>query len=173
MSFAQVHYPFENAEWFEHHYPGDFIVEYIGQTRGWFYTMHVLAVALFDRHPFQNCICHGVVLDENAQKLSKRLRNYPSPEEVFATYGADALRWFLCSSPILRGADHRRDGVLAREEHGVDIHVHHARPALLGLFDYSSPAADAHIVVEAVEPPPAGYGVLDHGSALCGTGYVV
>jgi isoleucyl-tRNA synthetase len=117
MPFAQVHYPFENKQWFEDHFPADFIVEYVAQTRGWFYTMHVLAVALFDRHPFQNCICHGVVLDENAQKLSKRLRNYPSPEEVFASYGADALRWFLCSSPILRGADLQidREGQRIRE----------------------------------------------------------
>jgi isoleucyl-tRNA synthetase len=117
MTFAQVHYPFENRDWFENHFPADFIVEYVAQTRGWFYTMHVLATALFDRPPFQNCICHGVVLDENAQKLSKRLKNYPSPEEVFATYGADALRWFLVSSGILRGNDLQidREGQAIRE----------------------------------------------------------
>lgn len=105
MPFAQVHYPFENKEWFEEHFPADFIVEYIAQTRGWFYTLVVLAVALFDKPPFLNCICHGVVLDENSQKLSKRLRNYPSADEVFKTHGADALRWFLISSSILRGED--------------------------------------------------------------------
>ncbi len=105
MPFAQVHYPFENKTWFENHFPADFIVEYIAQTRGWFYTLVVLAAALFDKPPFLNCICHGVVLDENAQKLSKRLRNYPSAEEVFNSYGADALRWFLISSSILRGED--------------------------------------------------------------------
>ncbi len=115
MTYAQVHYPFENREWFENHFPADFITEYVAQTRGWFYTMHVLAVALFDRPPFQNCICHGVVLDENGQKLSKRLRNYPSPEEVFASYGADALRWFLVSSGILRGLDLQID----REGHAI------------------------------------------------------
>jgi isoleucyl-tRNA synthetase len=117
MPYAQVHYPFENKEWFDTHFPADFITEYVAQTRGWFYTMHVLATALFDRPAFANCICHGVVLDENAQKLSKRLRNYPSPEEVFATYGADALRWFMCSSPILRGADLQidREGQVIRE----------------------------------------------------------
>jgi isoleucyl-tRNA synthetase len=109
MPFAQVHYPFENREWFEGHFPADFIVEYIPQTRGWFYTLHVLATALFDRIPFQNCICHGVVLDATGRKLSKRLRNYPEPEEVFETHGADALRWFLMSSPILRGLDLRID----------------------------------------------------------------
>ena len=105
MFYAQVHYPFENREWFEKHFPADFITEYLAQTRGWFYTMMVLATSLFDRPPFRNCICHGVVLDEEGQKLSKRLKNYPSPQEMFATYGADALRWFLISSPILRGND--------------------------------------------------------------------
>ncbi len=103
MSFAQFHYPFENKEWFESHFPADFIVEYIAQTRGWFYTMMVMATALFDKPPFLNCVCHGVVLDENGQKLSKRLRNYPSPEEVFDTLGSDTLRWFLMSSAILKG----------------------------------------------------------------------
>jgi isoleucyl-tRNA synthetase len=111
MPFAQSHYPFENKEWVEQH-TADFIVEYIAQTRGWFYTMHVLSVALFDRPAFKNCICHGVVLDEDGRKLSKRLRNYPDPEEVFESIGSDALRWFLVSSPILRGLDLRidRDG---------------------------------------------------------------
>jgi isoleucyl-tRNA synthetase len=105
MPYAQVHYPFENAEWFEHHYPGDFIVEYIGQTRGWFYTMHVLATALFDRPAFQSCISHGIVLGSDGQKMSKSLRNYPSVSEVFDRDGADAMRWFLMSSPILRGGN--------------------------------------------------------------------
>jgi isoleucyl-tRNA synthetase len=105
MPFAQVHYPFENKEWFESHFPADFIVEYVAQTRGWFYTLVVLATALFDKPPFRNVICHGVVLDENAQKLSKSLKNYPDPEKLFATTGSDALRWFLMSSPILRGGD--------------------------------------------------------------------
>ncbi len=105
MPFAQVHYPFEHKEWFESHFPADFIVEYVAQTRGWFYTLVVLATALFDKPPFRNVICHGVVLDEQGQKLSKSLRNYPDPEELFAKVGADALRWFLMSSPILRGGD--------------------------------------------------------------------
>ena len=108
MPFAQSHYPFENKEWVEEH-TADFIVEYMAQTRGWFYTMHVLSVALFDRPAFRNCICHGVVLDEDGRKLSKRLRNYPDPEEIFETIGSDALRWFLISSPILRGLDLRID----------------------------------------------------------------
>ncbi|HYP43788.1 MAG TPA: isoleucine--tRNA ligase [Propionibacteriaceae bacterium] len=105
MPYAQVHYPFENAEWFEQHYPGDFIVEYIGQTRGWFYTMHVLATALFDRPAFSSCISHGIVLGSDGQKMSKSLRNYPDVREVFDRDGADAMRWFLMSSPILRGGN--------------------------------------------------------------------
>lgn len=105
MSFAQVHYPFENADWFEHHFPGDFIVEYIGQTRGWFYTLHVLATALFDRPAFRSCVSHGIVLGNDGQKMSKSLRNYPDVTEVFDRDGADAMRWFLMSSPILRGGN--------------------------------------------------------------------
>jgi isoleucyl-tRNA synthetase len=105
MPFAQVHYPFENREWFESHYPGDFIVEYIGQTRGWFYTMHVLATALFDRPAFLNCVSHGIVLGDDGAKMSKSLRNYPDPMRVFDEYGADAMRWYLLGSSILRGGD--------------------------------------------------------------------
>ena len=105
MPFAQVHYPFENRDWFENHYPGDFIVEYIAQTRGWFYTLHVLATALFDRPAFSTCVSHGIVLGDDGAKMSKSLRNYPDPMHVFDTYGADAMRWYLMSSPILRGGD--------------------------------------------------------------------
>ncbi|MFD2422539.1 isoleucine--tRNA ligase [Amycolatopsis pigmentata] len=105
MPYAQVHYPFENAEWFEHHYPGDFIVEYIGQTRGWFYTLHVLATALFDRPAFRTCVSHGIVLGSDGQKMSKSLRNYPDVNEVFDRDGSDAMRWYLMASPILRGGN--------------------------------------------------------------------
>ena len=105
MPFAQQHYPFENKEHFERNFPADFIVEYVAQTRGWFYTLMVLSTAIFDRAPFRNAVCHGVVLDENKQKLSKRLQNYPDPVGVFNTYGADALRWYMLSSPLLVGGD--------------------------------------------------------------------
>ena len=129
MPFAQVHYPFENKEWFEGiiagpdeqaggdsdiagpgkqtggHYPGDFIVEYNGQTRGWFYTMHVLATAIFERPAFKTCMAHGIVLGDDGQKMSKTRRNYPDVGQVFERDGSDAMRWFLMSSPILRGAD--------------------------------------------------------------------
>nr|MDQ3757878.1 isoleucine--tRNA ligase [Actinomycetota bacterium] len=105
MPYAQVHYPFENREWFDSHFPADFIVEYVGQTRAWFYNLHVLSTALFDSIPFKTCVVHGVILGDDGRKASKRLRNYVDPEEMFATYGADAVRWFLLSSPVLRGQD--------------------------------------------------------------------
>ncbi|WP_370291681.1 isoleucine--tRNA ligase [Nocardioides sp.] len=105
MSFGQVHYPFESKEWFEQHFPADFIVEYIGQTRGWFYTLHVLATALFDKPAFSSCISHGIVLGSDGNKMSKSLRNYPDVSEVFDRDGADAMRWFLMASPILRGGN--------------------------------------------------------------------
>jgi len=105
MPFAQVHYPFENREWFDTHSPADFIVEYIGQTRGWFYTLHILSTALFDRPAFRNVVSHGIVLGNDGQKMSKSLRNYPDVSEVFERDGSDAMRWFLMSSPVLRGGN--------------------------------------------------------------------
>ncbi|QKX02754.1 isoleucine--tRNA ligase [Wolbachia endosymbiont of Litomosoides sigmodontis] len=105
MPFAQVHYPFENREWFEDNFPADFVTEYIAQTRGWFYTLFVLSTALFDSEPFKNCICHGVVLDVKGQKLSKRLNNYADPMEVFDKYGSDALRFLMLSGSIVYGGN--------------------------------------------------------------------
>ncbi|MGF3053886.1 isoleucine--tRNA ligase [Microbacterium sp. YY-03] len=105
MPFAQVHYPFENQQWFDEHSPADFIVEYIGQTRGWFYVMHVLSTALFDRPAFTGVSCHGIVLGSDGQKMSKSLRNYPDVSEVFDRDGSDAMRWFLMSSSVLRGGN--------------------------------------------------------------------
>ncbi len=126
MPFAQVHYPFENQEWFEDHYPGDFIVEYIGQTRGWFYTMHVLATALFDRPAFRSCVSHGILQGSDGRKMSKSLRNYPDVYEMFDRYGADAMRWMLMSSPVLRGGD------MAVNESGIRDSV---RQVLLPLWN--------------------------------------
>ncbi|WP_124055074.1 isoleucine--tRNA ligase [Arcanobacterium ihumii] len=119
MPYAQKHYPFENEEWFESHFPGDFIVEYIGQTRGWFYTMHVLSTALFDRPAFTSCISHGIILGNDGRKASKSLRNYPDPMEMFNVYGSDAVRWMLMSSPVLRG------GNLVVAEEGIREAVRH------------------------------------------------
>ncbi|MCH6229429.1 isoleucine--tRNA ligase [Microbacterium sp. CFH 31415] len=105
MPYAQVHYPFENQEWFEEHSPADFIVEYIGQTRGWFYVMHVLSTALFDRPAFTGVSCHGIVLGSDGLKMSKSLQNYPDVSEVFDRDGSDAMRWFLMASSVLRGGN--------------------------------------------------------------------
>lgn len=105
MPFAQVHYPFENADWFEHHFPGDFIVEYTPQTRGWFYLLHVLATALFDRPAFRNCVCHGHVLGDDGLKMSKSTGNYGDVFETFQTFGSDSVRWLMMASPVLRGGN--------------------------------------------------------------------
>ena len=137
MPFAQVHYPFENADWFESHYPGDFIVEYMAQTRGWFYTLHVLATALFDRPSFRTCISHGVVLGDDGQKMSKSLNNYPDPMMVFDTYGADAMRWYLLSSTILRGGD------LAVTENGVRESVRHVVLPIWNTYSFFTMYANA------------------------------
>lgn len=106
MPYAQLHYPFENKKQFEENFPADFITEYVGQTRGWFNTLIMLSTALFDKPPFENCICHGVVIDEESGlKYSKRLKNYRDPKEVMDAYGADALRWMMLASPVMRGSD--------------------------------------------------------------------
>ncbi|MBQ4875385.1 MAG: isoleucine--tRNA ligase [Rickettsiaceae bacterium H1] len=105
MPYGQVHYPFENKERFENNFPADFITEYVSQTRGWFYTLVVLSTALFDRPPFKNCICHGIVLDTRGQKLSKRLNNYADPTELFDKYGSDALRFLMLSDSVVSGGD--------------------------------------------------------------------
>ncbi|ADG79236.1 Isoleucine--tRNA ligase OS=Tsukamurella paurometabola (strain ATCC 8368 / DSM / CCUG 35730 /CIP 100753 / JCM 10117 / KCTC 9821 / NBRC 16120 / NCIMB 702349/ NCTC 13040) OX=521096 GN=ileS PE=3 SV=1 [Tsukamurella paurometabola] len=105
MPFAQVHYPFENQEWFDSHFPGDFIVEYNGQTKGWFYNLHVLATALFDSAAFRTVAAHGIVLGHDGLKMSKSKRNYPDVNEVFNRDGSDTMRWFLMASPILRGGN--------------------------------------------------------------------
>ena len=117
MPYAQAHYPFENKEWFENNFPADFITEYVSQTRGWFYTLMVLSTAIFDRPPFKNCICHGVVLDTQGQKLSKRLNNYADPSDLFNKYGADSLRFLMLSSPVVNGGDLLLDkeGNMARD----------------------------------------------------------
>ncbi|MFF0529303.1 isoleucine--tRNA ligase [Nocardia amikacinitolerans] len=120
MPYAQVHYPFENKDWFDGHFPGDFIVEYNGQTRGWFYTLHVLSTALFDSPAFKTVAAHGIVLGDDGLKMSKSKGNYPDVNEVFHRDGSDAMRWFLMSSPILRG------GNLIVTERGIREGVGHA-----------------------------------------------
>jgi len=102
MPYAQQHYPFENKEYFERNFPADFIAEGLDQTRGWFYTLMVLSVALFDKPAFKNLIVNGLVLAADGKKMSKRLKNYPDPMLVANSHGADALRMYLIDSPVVR-----------------------------------------------------------------------
>lgn len=132
MPFAQVHYPFENKDWFDHNFPADFIVEYIGQTRGWFYTLIILSSALFDRPPFLNCICHGVILGDDGQKISKRLNNYVDPKEIFNQLGADALRWYMISSSVMRG----QELVIDKEHKGVKEALKNAIKPVWNAFNF-------------------------------------
>lgn len=105
MPYAQQHYPFENKAHFEANFPADFIAEGLDQTRGWFYTLVVLAAALFDEPPFKNVIVNGLVLAEDGQKMSKRKKNYPDPKVILESYGADALRLFMLGSQVVRAED--------------------------------------------------------------------
>lgn len=153
MPFAQVHYPFENREWFDRHFPADFIVEYIGQTRGWFYTLHVLGTALFDKPPFQNCLAHGIVLGDDGRKMSKRLQNYPSPDEVFDQYGADAMRWFLLSSGVVRGNN------LITERKGFSEAIRSALNPLWNVLHFFTLYANTDAITATYQPKAEG--VLD------------
>jgi len=114
MPYGERHYPFENKEKFEKVFPAQFIAEGLDQTRAWFYYMHILAVSIFGRNAFQNVIVNGIVLAEDGKKMSKKLKNYPDPMEVVEKYGADALRFYLLSSPVV-GAEN-----LSFSEKGVD-----------------------------------------------------
>ncbi len=102
MPYGMVHYPFENTQRFEATFPAKFIAEGLDQTRGWFYTLMVLSTALFDRPAFENCVVNGLILAEDGRKMSKSLKNYPDPSEIFDQLGADAVRAFLINSPVLR-----------------------------------------------------------------------
>jgi isoleucyl-tRNA synthetase len=114
MPYGQFHYPFENAEHFKSHFPADFIVEYTGQIRGWFYNLHVLSCALFDKPAFKHCLVHGTLLAADGKKMSKSLKNYTDPLLLMDKYGADPLRMYLLSSPAVQMAD------LSFRDEGVD-----------------------------------------------------
>ncbi|KAF3363318.1 Isoleucine--tRNA ligase [Chlamydiales bacterium STE3] len=115
MPYAQNHYPFENQAYFEENFPADFIAEGLDQTRGWFYTLTVLAASLFDKPAFKNVIVNGIILAEDGTKMSKRLKNYPDPMEVVHKYGADAVRLYMMHSPAVKGDD------LCFSEGGVEL----------------------------------------------------
>ena len=103
MPYGQQHYPFENKDEFLDGFPADFVAEGLDQTRGWFYTLTILSVALFDSVAFKNCITTGMILAEDGRKMSKSLKNYPDPEELLNNYGGDSLRAYLINSPVVRG----------------------------------------------------------------------
>ena len=107
MPYAQVHFPFENHNGFEQNFPASFIVEYVAQTRGWFYTLMVESAAIMEKHPFENAICHGVILADDGRKMSKSLKNFPDPMKVVRAHGSDGLRIYLLSSAVVKGADIR------------------------------------------------------------------
>ncbi len=103
MPYASLHYPFDHKELFEETHPAQFIVEYISQTRAWFYTLHVMSVGLFGTHTFENALTHGVILAEDGTKMSKSKKNFPDPTHLFEKYGVDALRFYLMESVVMRG----------------------------------------------------------------------
>ena len=107
MPYAQNHYPFEQKRETEESFPADFIAEGLDQTRGWFYTLNILSTALFGKNAFKNVIVNGIILAEDGEKMSKRLRNYPDPQELFDSYGADAVRLYMLQSPAVRAEDLR------------------------------------------------------------------
>jgi isoleucyl-tRNA synthetase len=102
MPYAQMHYPFENKERFEQNFPAEFIAEGVDQTRAWFYYLHVIAVGIRNNYAYKNVIVNGIVLAEDGKKMSKRLKNYPDPADLFAKYGADALRYYILTSPVMQ-----------------------------------------------------------------------
>ncbi len=137
MPYAQNHYPFENVKLTEDTFPADFIAEGLDQTRGWFYTLNVLSTALFNKPAFKNVIVNGIILAEDGNKMSKRLKNYPEPNIVIDKYGSDALRLYLLHSPAVKAED------LRFSEHGLELVL---RQVLIPLWNsYSFLATYANI----------------------------
>jgi isoleucyl-tRNA synthetase len=115
MPYAQNHYPFESKELVENNFPADFIAEGLDQTRGWFYTLTILSTILFEKPAFKNVIVSGIVMAKDGKKMSKRLKNYTAPDELMATYGADALRLYLISSNLVKGEEQRFSDIGVKE----------------------------------------------------------
>lgn len=147
MPYAQHHYPFENKELFTKGFPADFIGEGLDQTRGWFYTLTILATALFERPAFKNVVVNGIVLAEDGAKMSKRLRNYPDPSLVVEKYGADAVRLYMMHSPAVKAED------LCFSESGVELVL---RQVLIPLWNaHSFLSTYARIYKWTPKAPPA------------------
>src|SRR5210317_1895610 len=137
MPYGQQHYPFENKEEFLDGFPADFIAEGLDQTRGWFYTLTILSVALFDSVAFKNCITSGMILAEDGRKMSKSLKNYPDPEELLNSYGGDSLRAYLINSPVVRGEP------LKFSEEGVQLVTRNVILPLWNSYSFFSTYANA------------------------------
>jgi isoleucyl-tRNA synthetase len=152
MPYGQLHYPFENRKRFDETFPAQFIAEGLDQTRGWFYTLHVLSGALFDSPAFRNCVVNGLVLASDGRKMSKSLGNYPDPEGLLEEIGADALRAFLINSPVLRAEPFRFTNEGVRDVRDV------VRTVLLPLWNSYSffttyAEADGITLVDLTEAP--------------------
>lgn len=150
MPYAQMHYPFENKKKFEDNFPAQFIAEGVDQTRGWFYTLIVLSSALFGKPAFLNCIVNGTVLAENGQKMSKRLKNYPEPDVLIDKFGADSMRYYLITSPVMRAED------LCFSEKGVDEVLKKLVMILMNVVSFYKMYAD-----EKIQPSADSKNVLD------------
>ncbi|GAB6393059.1 MAG: Isoleucyl-tRNA synthetase [Treponematales bacterium] len=155
MPYAQSHYPFENKEFFESHFPADFINEGLDQTRGWFYTLTVLAAALFKRPAFKNCVVSGLVLAEDGKKMSKSLRNFTDPMEVVNTFGADALRLFLIHSAVVKADD------LRYSDEGVKEVLKSIILPLWNAYSFFVTYANIDGVTVDAPPPPSPANPLD------------
>jgi len=158
MPYAENHYPFENADAFEGRFPADFIAEGLDQTRGWFYTLVVLATALFDEVPFRNGVVNGLILAEDGRKMSKSLKNYPDPNDIFDAFGADALRAYLLNSPLLRGEP------LRFSEAGVRDVVRTVMLPYWNAYSFFTTYAEADAITLAdleAAPPPAERAEID------------
>jgi len=150
MPYAQMHYPFENKEKFEKNFPAQFIAEGVDQTRCWFYYLHALSTALKNSEAFKNVIANGIVLAEDGKKMSKRLQNYPEPNDVFDKYGADAVRYYLATSQVMKAED------LCFSEKAVDEGVKKVLLLLLNVFSFYQMFAEAN-----AEADSKSYNVLD------------
>ncbi|MBI5045712.1 MAG: class I tRNA ligase family protein [Candidatus Niyogibacteria bacterium] len=155
MPYGQIHYPFENKELFEKNFPAEFIAEAVDQTRGWFYNLLVLSTALFGKPAFKNVITSGIILAEDGQKMSKRLKNYPDPMEVVEKYGADALRLYLLSSPVVRAES------LNFSEKGVDEINKKIILRLTNVYNFYEMYAPEGVYTDLEAKPPKSENMLD------------
>jgi len=161
MPYGQCHYPFENKDWFEEHFPCDYIVEYPGQIRGWFYYLHVLSTALFDRPAFRNCVVHGTLLSADGTKISKSKKNYTDPMELIDTYGADAMRIYLLSSPAAAMGD------MNFKDEGIKDQIRDVLLPLLNAYSFFATYANMDSFQADPDVIPAPKGHLDRWVLAC------